>query len=381
MKGLFLVCLFLGIFWSGSVFAQVRITLSAVGDIHFGRPKSAMQNVKDPFRHVQHLWSGRDIVYANLETPVTTKPLRNVRFPKDCKLLECNRTEQTYHYWYQLTFWTRPANLRLLRRAGFTLMGTANNHVEDQGPEGLLETITHLKSANLLYSGTGSTKEEAWTPVVVEKQGVKVAFLAVTAIHNLPPSGKNAFFAVSPFPSILTELPEKVRQMKKTADFVVVALHYGKERDTRTTAEERQLVANLEKAGLDVFIGAHPHVLRGIQVINRMVAFYSMGNFLFLINAGDRVETGVAAVDFVKHGNERRLENIVFHPVRADGQPLGRMPRAVSGREAQNLLNRLMHYSRPLGNRPGELVIEGDQLHIRPSAFVPKVKAVDPPET
>lgn len=346
--------------------AQARVTFSAVGDIHFGRARSGLQNVAAPFAQVEHLWKGRDIVYGNLETPVSVTPYRNLKEPRDCRRPGCSQKEQTYFYWHRLTFWTRPANLLLLRRAGFTLLGTANNHVEDQGPQGLLDTITHLKAAGLAHAGTGATEADAWKPFVFEKQGVKVAVLVVTALHNLPASRQGAFFAASLPSGWHTELPARVREVKKHADFVVVALHYGKELETRTSADERRLVESLEAAGCDLFIGGHPHVLRGIQVFRRMVAFYSMGNFLFLINAGDRVQTGVAQADFVKDARGRRLENVAFHPVLADGGPLGNLPRAVTGAQARSVLINLRHYSKQFQNPDGAVTIDGDRLVVIP---------------
>ena len=347
--------------------AQVRVTFSAMGDIHFGRPKSALQNVTAPFARVEHLWKGRDIVYGNLETPVSVAPYRNVKAPRDCRKLTCNRDQEHYFYWYNLTFWTRPANLLLLKQAGFTLLGTANNHVEDQGPQGLLDTITHLKAAGLSHAGTGATEADAWAPFVFEKSGVKVAVLIVTALHNLPASRKGAFFAASLYPNYYTELPAKVREAKKTADFVVVALHYGKELETKPLPMERKLVESLEAAGCDLFIGGHPHVLRGIQVHGKMVAFYSMGNFLFLVNAGDRVQTGVAQADFVKDARGRRLENVMFHPVLSDAGPNGNLPRAVTGNTARGVLINVKHYSRMFRNPEGAVTIDGDRILVKPN--------------
>ncbi len=353
------------VIWPAAASTQVRITFSAVGDVNFGRPRSALQNITAPFAQVEHLWKGRDIVYCNLETPVSVAPYRNVKAPRDCRKETCTQAQQTYFYWYNLTFWTRPANLLRLKTAGFTLLGTANNHVEDQGPQGLLDTIAHIKAAGLFHAGTGATEAGAWTPYIFEKQGVKVAVLIVTALHNLPASRRGAFFAVSEHPAWNTELPAKVRDLKKRVDFVVVALHYGKELETRTLALEQKLVENLEAAGCDLFIGGHPHVLRGIAVHRKMPAFYSMGNFLFLINAGARVETGVAAADFVKDARGKRVENVMFHPVLANGGALGNLPRAVTGSSAKRVLVNVKYYSKQFGNPDGTLEIDGDRLLVK----------------
>lgn len=343
---------------------EVRITFAAVGDLNFGTPRSVLQRQEQTLAQVQSLFSGRDMVYGNLETPVASRPLRNAAFPRDCKRMACSKAQAEYAYWYKITFWTSPSTLQMLRNAGFTVLGTANNHAMDQGGAGLLETLTHLQSAQLGHAGTGRTAEEAWKPYVYEKQGVKVALLSATTLLNLPDPVAGAAVAFVLPRHVLQELPRRVRELKKTADFVVVALHFGCEMEWRTAREEREWIRELAQAGCDLFIGAHPHVLRGISVHGSMPAFHSLGNFIFSINAGDRVETGVVHAEFVKDGRGRRVENVTFFPVRADGGSVGLLPRRVSGRLARAILNNLLYYSRPLGNPEGTLVIDGDVLRV-----------------
>ncbi len=355
--------------WSAPVqAAPVRITFSGVGDIVFGRAGERF-GLEDPFRHVSQVWKGRDIVYGNLETPVSAQQYRNIRKPKNCAVTECNEDQKSYRRIFRLTFWGRPEAVGLLKTAGFTVMGTANNHAEDQGPQGLLDTIAHLKKGNLAYCGTGATVEDAWTPYVYEKQGVKVALLAVTALWNFPPMRQGAFYALTEFPKITTELPAKVKELKAKYDFVIVALHYGEEYTHQAESREKKLMKLIEAAGADAVIGGHPHVLRGIQVINRMVVFYSMGNFLFDNNKDAQIESGVAAFDLVKDGAKKTLENIAFHPVRNEGNPGWILPKAVTGPHAQALLKKMLRYSRSLDNADGELAIEGDKLVVKPRAM------------
>ncbi len=345
----------------------VRITFSAVGDIVFGRAGERF-GLEDPFRHVAHLWKGRDIVYGNLETPITEKQYRNIKKPKNCLQVACTDEEKAYRRIHRLTFFGRPEGVAILKNAGFTVMGTANNHAEDQGPQGLLETIEHLRKGGLSFCGTGPTEEDAWKPYVFEKQGVKVALLAVTALWNFPPMRKGAFYALSEFPKILTELPPRVKALKERHDFVIVALHYGEEYVHLPENRERKLMALLEAAGADAVIGGHPHVLRGIQVVRSMVVFYSMGNFLFDTNKDAQIESGVALFDMVRDARGKRLENIEFHPVRNDGNPGYILPRHVTGSTAASHLKRMLQHSRPLGNQDGEVVVEGDKIVVRPKA-------------
>lgn len=348
---------------------NVRITCAAVGDIVFGRAGDKF-GLDDPFRHVAHLWKGRDIVYGNLETPISQKQYRNIRKPKNCQQMACTDEEKGYRRIHRLTFFGRPESATLLKNAGFTVMGTANNHAEDQGPQGLLETIEYLQKAGLSYCGTGASKEDAWKPYVFEKQGVKVALLAITALWNFPPMRKGAFYALSEFPKILTELPPRVKALKEKYDFVIVALHYGEEYVHYPENRERKLMVLLADAGVDVVIGGHPHVLRGIQVIRKTVVFYSMGNFLFDSNKNAQIESGVALFDLVRDAKGKRIENITFHPVRNDGNPGYILPRHITGNTAITQLKKILQYSRALNNHPSELTIEENALIVRPQAFV-----------
>lgn len=364
----FFVLFILGLFPRPAAAAPVRITFTGVGDIIFGRAGLAF-GLDDPFRHVGHLWKGRDIVYGNLETPITVARYRQTEQPKRCRQVACTTDEANYYRAHRLTFWGRPEAVGVLKAGGFTVLGTANNHAEDQGAKGLIETIAHLKKGNLGHFGSGATEAEAWKPFVYEKQGVKVALIGATTLWNIPPGSKGSFYALSEFPKILTGLPDKVRALKPTHDFVIVALHYGEEYIHNPESQERKLMRNLEAAGADVVVGGHPHVLRGIQVINKMVVFYSMGNFLFDANKEAQVESGVAMFDLVKDGSKKTLENIAFHPVRNEGNPGWILPKHITGIHAQALLKKMLKYSRKLGNADGELAIDGDRLVVKPKAF------------
>ncbi len=344
--------------------APVRITFAAVGDVNFGTPRSHLQRHPNPLTLVAPLLAGRDIVYGNLETPVSARPLRHVQPPRDCAREACTKTQADYAYWHKITFWTSPDSLRMLKASGFTFFGTANNHALDQGPDGLRETIAHLKAAGLAFAGTGLTREDAWRPHVFEKQGVKVALFSVTSLLNLPePPG--VFVAFAPPERLMRELLPRVRDARKNADFVVVALHFGVEMEWRTARHEREWLQELAQAGCDLFIGTHPHVLRGISVHGSMPAIHSLGNFLFPVNADLRVETGVVHAEFVKDGSNRRIENVAFHPVRNDGGKPGTLPRPVTGRLARAILNNVLYYSKPLGNPPDTLFLSGDTLRVR----------------
>jgi poly-gamma-glutamate synthesis protein (capsule biosynthesis protein) len=77
---------------------------------------------------------------------------------------------------------------------------------------------------------------------------------------------------------------ELVKQARGEADFVLVMVHYGTEYVRRPTPEQVKWMEALARAGADVILGCHPHVLQPLAVMEvegrRVLAAYSLGNFI-----------------------------------------------------------------------------------------------------
>ena len=77
-------------------------------------------------------------------------------------------------------------------------MATANNHSLDMGWDGIVSTLDRLDAAGLAHVGTYRSAEERATPLVVDIQGIKVAFLNYTAsLNGLVPPRTDKPFAVA----------------------------------------------------------------------------------------------------------------------------------------------------------------------------------------
>lgn len=320
----------------------VRISLIAGGDVMFGRLKGKQLQhfgYNRPFRFVKSLFRGHDIVTMNLETPITSK-------------VHYRRRKSS------LVFRAKPVAAKILKQAGFNLVVTANNHCHDQKDIGINETISYLQKQGLPWAGTGRTKSEAWKPYIYEKHGVKLGVLALTRLNNYTFPRQNSYYAHLTRQRVRKDLPPKVRALSKKVDFTVVILHWGVEYKHMTIARERKLIRLIEKAGCDLFIGHHPHVLRGIQRYGNLVAFYSLGNFLFDGARGVRAEAGLARAVFEKKGSQARLAKAEFIPLVLNGP--GRVPRPAKGWRARSINKKMRRYSRtfrkttsfrPVGNR------------------------------
>jgi poly-gamma-glutamate synthesis protein (capsule biosynthesis protein) len=294
-----------------------------------------------PFRAVASLLREPDLTIGNLETPITSRQ----------------------YFWMArsvLVFRAKPKAATILKRSGFDLMITANNHARDQKDRGLLETIKHLRKAGLGWVGTGSTKKKAFQPHIFKKNGISVGVLAAVNIRNYAREQRRGFFAYMDGKALHTRLPRMVAKLKKRVDFVVVSLHYGDEYRTTSTYRERRLMRRLVRAGCDVVFGGHPHVLRGIQQLDGSIIFHSLGNFLFDMSWKRTDETGIARVVLERDGDERRVVGAELVPVEIGPDFL---PRPAKGRVARRILRRVKGYSKrflkttPLDVREGRLVV------------------------
>jgi poly-gamma-glutamate synthesis protein (capsule biosynthesis protein) len=215
-----------------------------------------------------------DITIANLETPVDgTSKVSG--YPK---------------------FNARPELLASLKRAGVDIVSVANNHAMDAGVDGLKRTLAGIESSGLAFTGAGRTKAEAGEVRYLCANDIFVGFLSYTYSTNerLPKRR-----AAEPGVNILrhgsaedlVRAAEAVWTARRSADLVVVLLHWGDEYATAPTAWQREAARTLVAAGADVILGHHPHVLQPIETIldsdgRRAVVAYSLGNFISSQNQG-----------------------------------------------------------------------------------------------
>ncbi|WP_051671541.1 CapA family protein [Oribacterium sp. P6A1] len=181
----------------------------------------------------------------------------------------------------QFTFRVSPDNVSLLKEMGIDLVTLANNHTLDYGTEALLDTISTLDDAGIRHVGAGSDLSSAAESVTVSIKGKKIAFIGATRVIPEPywaaaESGTGVFAAYDD-----TALIEKIKSAREQADFVVVYVHWGEERKENPNEVQKTLAHDIVDAGADLVIGAHPHVLQGIEYYNGVPIVYSLGNFVF----------------------------------------------------------------------------------------------------
>ena len=183
----------------------------------------------------------------------------------------------------QFTFRADPSSVKYLNLLGVDIVSLANNHTYDYGSESFQDTLETLDNAAIPYVGAGNNIEEASRSVSYIINGCKVAYLAASRAENLrlTPLATTSSEGVC---SCYGDSEEFIETIEKTAaknDYVIVYVHWGTEYSTDLQSSQKELARKYIDAGASAVIGAHPHILQGIEFYNGKPVVYSLGNFLF----------------------------------------------------------------------------------------------------
>ena len=250
-----------------------KLNLVFVGDImgHDSQIASAkvgegLYDYEPCFQFVEGIIEKADLAIGNLELTLPGKP--------------------PYKGYPQ--FRSPDALAKALRQAGFDMMVTANNHSNDAGLNGVVNTINTLDQLGFYHTGTFQSAEEkeAYYPLIVYKNDFKLAFLNYTY-------GTNGLKTKPP--SIVNLIDEKQieadLETTKTLqpDIIIVVMHWGNEYQLIESKEQSNLAKKIFNWGGDLIIGAHPHVVQPIreqeiirsgETAKKGLVAYSLGNFI-----------------------------------------------------------------------------------------------------
>jgi poly-gamma-glutamate capsule biosynthesis protein CapA/YwtB (metallophosphatase superfamily) len=259
------------------------LRLASVGDVNLGdAPGAAIaaEGPRYPWESVGRTLREADIAFGNLECAISE---RGEPFPK------------------QYNFRGTPAALAGLRRhAGFDVLNLANNHVGDFGPVAMLDTVREVEELGIRAVGAGPGLDRALRPQVVERLGLRIAFVGFSNVLPLE-------FAAAPGrPGVAWATPEAVgeavRAARRRADVVVATFHWGIEKMPYETADQAELARVAADAGAQLVIGAHPHVLQPVRRTGAALVAYSLGNFVFGAQSSETAATGVLETDLSAEG-------------------------------------------------------------------------------
>ena len=280
-----------------------RLKLLAFGDVNLGRvvgQELLKGNLDYPFGRVKETLLGADVVFVNLESQLS------------------DQGGETQHPDDNLIFCGPPEGAEALRRGGVSVVSTGNNHAYDYGMRALEETLEHLRGSGIAAAGTSRDSAALFPAALVEKHGIRIAFLAYTQFVNIP----------GPWRARISLFEERrarreIREAKKKSDLVIVSLHGGLEYADRPPPGTLSQFRFLIDAGADLVLGHHPHVPQGIERYRSKYIFYSLGNFVFSQPQHEWTQKSFGVeVSIRKDSLNTRVERMRLLPLRAAMQPL-----------------------------------------------------------
>jgi poly-gamma-glutamate synthesis protein (capsule biosynthesis protein) len=246
------------------------VTLAFGGDVHFEGVISG-RLARDPgtaLGPIASVLKRADIAVVNLETAVTD---RGTPAPKE------------------FTFRAPASAFAALKAAGVDAANMANNHGMDYGPVGLRDSLAAAKAAKFPVVGAGADADEAFRAKVFEVKGQRVAIIGATQVLDASlaaawSAGGGKAGLASAYQT--DRLVAAVEAARRDADTVVVFLHWGQERNTCPIERQKDLAGQLARAGADVVVGSHAHVLLGGGMLDGAYVHYGLGNFVFYARPG-----------------------------------------------------------------------------------------------
>jgi poly-gamma-glutamate capsule biosynthesis protein CapA/YwtB (metallophosphatase superfamily) len=188
---------------------------------------------------------------------------------------------------------------------GFDVVSMASNHAMDWGADAMLDTRDNLRARGIQVVGAGLNIDEAREPAIIERNGVRVAFLAYCTVlrdgypatesqPGAAPLRAHTYYepheyqagmpprvVTVPYEEDLAAMTADIAAAKKSADVVVLSLHWGLHFIPRAIADYQPIAAKAAfAAGADLILGGHAHAPKAVEVMDGKTCFYSLSNFI-----------------------------------------------------------------------------------------------------
>lgn len=242
-----------------------------------------------------------------------------------------------------------------LRKCGVDLLQMANSCVINNGMIGMTRTLQAIRNAGIEPLGAYSSEKEfreAKGYTIVEVKGIKMAFVAFTkglGGRGLPEGNENLVNLLytdyaTTYQEIDTERIEKILKnvSAESPDITVAMLHWGSEYNDDISSTQERIVSLMQKNGVDIILGTHPHTLQPIvydQTKGTLVA-YSLGDFFGDAERGATNYSIILDIEITKDANAgtTKVTDYEYFPIytvkETEGEGKHRVVRTAKAMEA-----------------------------------------------
>lgn len=207
-----------------------------------------------------------------------------------------------------------------------SLITLANNHILDQGVEGLNNTIELLNENKIMHIGAGEDIYHAAKPYIFKNSGLRIGVYTCAENEFTIATDKTA--GANPFDSL--ETLDHIKMLKSKCDYLIVLYHGGKEHYRYPSPYLQKVCRKIVQKGADLVVCQHSHAIGAYEEYEKSTIVYGQGNFIFNKNVNELWNTGL--IIKLKIDNKTSLEYI----------PILRNTKGIclaKGKEAKKILN------------------------------------------
>lgn len=235
-----------------------------------------------------------------------------------------------------------PNCIDAVRYAGFDVVTLANNHILDQGEEGLRDTLRICVGVGLKTVGAGENILEAMSPLLINTKSGKIA-ICNFAEREFSIATENSAGA-APLDPVKNYY--QILKAKRKADIVIVIIHGGNEYCPLPSPRIIETYRFFADLGVTAIIAHHTHCSSGFEVYKGVPIFYGLGNFIF--DGKNKPESWYEGFFVRLTINENKVRDINLLPYWQCEKSPGL--RLMDERESEIFLKKIKKYSEIIRN-------------------------------
>jgi len=158
-----------------------------------------------------------------------------------------------------------------------SLITLANNHILDQGEQGLFSTMDILTKNNIPFVGAGNNIFEASKPYIIKQDGFKIGIYTCAEHEFSIATEKTA--GANPFDPL--ESLDHISDLKEKCDYVVVLYHGGKEHYRYPSPNLKKVCRKMVDKGANLIVCQHSHCIGCFEEYDNATIIYGQGNIIF----------------------------------------------------------------------------------------------------